>query len=269
MFDDSLARLELAEGRHELGLSDFEQLAESSRAGQDAWSLSQIQAGLAVAMRHVGRLQDSLVSYERAAQTASRINTPYVYLAADSGAQLVSGLLNGNGDASTALLQIQQRSAALDLAFISNQCVFFQAILSWHLGDREGAAEALRRCLPEQLRLGHIDFLCQEFAQSPDLAMLALTDGGLAEWRTPLLDALAHSVKSASLFIELLGGGNAALHDMTIAACRRCAPPNPHPEASRVGANGWHGAAVAGPARSPTAECRWWRSIGRTYGAGV
>ncbi len=226
MFDESLARLELAEGGHELGLSDFEQLAESSRASQDAWSLSLIQAGLAVAMRRVGRLRDSLVSYERAAQTASRINTPYVYLAADSGAQLVSGLLDGNGDASTALLQIQQRSAALDLAFISDQCVFFQAILSWHLGDREGAAEALRRCLPEQLRLGHIDFLCQEFAQSPDLAMLALADGGLAEWRTPLLDALAHSAKSASLFIELLGGGDAALHDMTIAACRRCAPPN-------------------------------------------
>ena len=92
----------------------------------------------------------------------------------------------------------------MDLAFTSNECVFFQAILSWHLGDRERAAEALRRCLPEQLRLGHIDFLCQEFAQSPHLAMCALDDGTLAEWHTRLLDALAHSVKSVPLLLEIL-----------------------------------------------------------------
>ena len=42
-------------------------------------------------------------------------------------------------------------------------------------------ADALRRCLPAQLELGHIDFLCQEFAQWPELATLALADAGLAK----------------------------------------------------------------------------------------
>ncbi|MGZ4199967.1 MAG: hypothetical protein ACXVP1_07255, partial [Thermoleophilia bacterium] len=62
MLDDSLARLALAEGDEEPGLADFEDLAESSRINQDAWSLSMMQNGVAGALRHIGRLAESLAA---------------------------------------------------------------------------------------------------------------------------------------------------------------------------------------------------------------
>ena len=151
--------------------------------------------------------------------------TPSLTLAAEAGAHLVRGLLDAGVDSTAHLAEIEQRCAALDLAFTSNQCIFFQAVLATHRGDDAAALRALRRCLPVQLELGHIDFLCQEFAQCPRLALLALHDDALAKSQTALLDALAHSVKSVPLFVRLLEGDNRALQDLTIAACRH-APSN-------------------------------------------
>ena len=176
-------------------------------------------------LRHVGRLHESRAAYEQAANTARAIGTPSLGLAADAGRHLVDGLLAGTTEAVTALADIEQQSVALDLAFIANQSVFFQAVLASRSGDDRAAVDALRRCLPVQLRLGHIDFLCQEFAQWPELAKRALTDGELAEWRISIVDALAHSVKSVPFLTELMGSGDASQQALVIDSCGRHAPP--------------------------------------------
>jgi len=77
-----------------------------------------------------------------------------------------------------------------------------------------------------QLELGHIDFLCQEFAQWPTLAVAALGDSELREYRAALVDALAHSAKSVPLFTEILGSGDEQLQDLIVDACRRRARPD-------------------------------------------
>ncbi|HUK77223.1 MAG TPA: LuxR C-terminal-related transcriptional regulator [Thermoleophilia bacterium] len=224
MLDDSVIRLELAEERKQLHALETNEFVRTAEVEQDAWSLTMLLTALAAAQRSTGGLETSLQTYERAAAIGSGV-TPSVAFAAEAGSYLVRGLRDNETRAIAGLIDVEQRSVALDLAFISNQCIFFRAILARHMDDYEGAAGALRRCLPEQLRLGHIDFLCQEFAQCPRLAMLALSDEAMAEWRTPLLGALAHNVKSVPLFVEILSGEDAALCDLTITACRRSAPP--------------------------------------------
>jgi DNA-binding NarL/FixJ family response regulator len=72
--------------------------------------------------------------------------------------------------------------------------------------------------------LGHIDFLCQEFAQWPGLAAKALVDDELAEWRSGIVDALAHSVKSVPLLIEGMSSGGPSLQALIVDACGRHAP---------------------------------------------
>ena len=193
---------------------------------QDAWSLSMMLDGLAASLRHVGRLQESLSAYERAAETGRAIGTPSLCLAADAGWNFVQGLMDETADTSAALADIEQQSVALDLAFIANQCIFFQAVLASRRGDDRRAADALRRCLPAQLELGHIDFLCQEFAQWPGLATKALADDELAEWRSGIVDALAHSVKSVPLLIEGMSFGGPSLQALIVDACGRHAPPS-------------------------------------------
>jgi len=224
MFDESLLRLACAESDEALHVRAFEELVSSPQVEQDAFSKSIALHGLAVTLRHVERLQESLSAYEQAAETARAIGTPSLGLAAEAGWHLVQGLLDGAADAATALADVERRSAALDLAFITNQCVFFQAVLASRRGDNRAAADALRRCLPVQLRLGHIDFLCQEFAQRPALALSALADGELAEWRTDIIDALAHSAKSVPLLTELMSSGDASLQTLVVESCGRHAP---------------------------------------------
>ncbi len=94
-----------------------------------------MQSGLAAALRHVGRLQESLTAYEQAAETGRAIGTPSLRLAAEAGWHLVQGLIGVADDVTLALADIEQQSAALDLAFISNQCIFFQAVLASCRGD--------------------------------------------------------------------------------------------------------------------------------------
>ena len=113
---------------------------------------------------------------------------------------------------------------ALDLAFVANQCVFFQAVLAMRRGDDGAAVAALRRCLPTQLKLGHIDFLCQEFAQWPRLAAMALADDKLADLKSGIIGALAHSPKSVPFLIELMGSDDLPLQALIIESCARHDP---------------------------------------------
>jgi LuxR family maltose regulon positive regulatory protein len=221
MFDESLVRVACAEGDEALHLPAFEELFSSPQVEQDAFSKSMALHGLAAALRHVGRLKESLSAYGQAAETSRAMGTPSLCLAAEAGERLVQGLMGEVDEATTALEDLERQSAALDLAFTANQCIFFQAVLALRRGDRRATADALRRCLPAQLQLGHIDFLCQELAQWPEMATLALADAGLASRRADLIDALVHSAKSVPLLIELMASGDASQQALIVDACGR------------------------------------------------
>ena len=226
VFDISLFRLALSEDSDAASLADFERLAALPQVREDAWSFSMMLTGLATAMRHVARLDDAFATYGRAAGIGRSISAPSLWLAAEAGLCLVSGLTGDPIDAATRLIEVERQSAALDLAFISNQCLFFQAALARLGGDACSALTSLRTCLPAQLELGHIDFLCQEFAQWPGLAVMALNDPDLAEHRRPLIEALAHSAKSVPLFIDVLRSSDDSLEDLVIDACGQHAHPD-------------------------------------------
>jgi ATP/maltotriose-dependent transcriptional regulator MalT len=223
MFDDSLARLALAEGREEPGLADFERLAESAQVRQDSWSFSMVLSGRGAALRYAGRLQESLFAYEQAEKAGRLLSTPSLCLVAEAGSQVVQGLMGGN-DAALALVEIERQGSSLGLTFITYQCVFFQAVLAMRRSDDGAAVAALRRCLPAQIELGHIDFLCQEFAQWPRLATMALADKALTGLKEGIIDALAHSPKSVPFLIELMGSDDLALQALIIESCAQHDP---------------------------------------------
>ncbi len=224
MFDESLIRLACAEGDEALHLGELEQLSVLPQVEQDAYSLSITLHGLGAALRHVDRFDESLSAYQQAAETARALGAPAPRLAAEAGWNFVAGLTEKTTGALAALARVEERSMALDLAFIANQCAFFQAVLAMHGGDDGAALEVLRRCLPTQLELGHIDFLCQEFAQWPRLAAMALADDKLTDLKSDLMDALAHSPKSVPFFIELMASDDLTLQALVVESCARQDP---------------------------------------------
>ncbi len=225
MFDESLVRLACAETDEALHVRDFEKLVSSPQVEQDAFSKSIALHGLAVTLRHVGRLHEALSAYEQAAEPARASGTPSLCLAAEAGGHLVRGLLGEATEALTALADVEQQSAALELAFVANQCIFFQAVVALSRDDDRTVTDALRRCLPVQLRLGHVDFLCQELAQWPELAERALADDERAERQVGIIEALAHSTKSVPLLTRVMTAGTAPQQALVIDACGRLAPP--------------------------------------------
>ncbi len=130
VFDISLFRLALSEDSGTGTLSDFERLAASPQVREDAWSFSMMLTGLANAMRHAGRLDDAFITFGQAAGVGRSIGAPSLWLAAEAGLCLVSGLTGDPSDGATRLIDVERQSAALELAFISNQCLFFRAALA-------------------------------------------------------------------------------------------------------------------------------------------
>jgi ATP/maltotriose-dependent transcriptional regulator MalT len=224
MFDDSIVRLACATNGEAPFVAEFERVVGSSRIRQDAWSLSATLCSFATALRHLGRLSAALSIYEQAAASGRTVGAPVLYLAAEAGGQLVRRVTGIDDDSPLSLAEIERHGRDLDLAFVANQCVFFQAVLAMREGDDGAALAALRRCLPVQLELGHIDFLCQEFAQWPQLAAMALADDELAILRPTLIDALAHSPKSVPFLSELMSTGDMSTQTLIVDACARHAP---------------------------------------------
>ena len=223
MAEDSLVRLDMSEGPPEAGPSAIASSVSTSRVRDDSWSFSMLLAALGLAQRRDNQLEASLASYKKAAEVGAPV-TPALRLSAEAGAQLARGLLGEETQSTLALEAAEEESAQLGLAFMVNQCIFFQAILALAANDSPAVARALRRCLPSQLDLGHIDFLCQEFPQWPQLAREALLDTALAEHRGPLICALAHNPRSVPLLGSIMVS-EPSFHGLVVDACQRHAPP--------------------------------------------
>ncbi len=221
MFDEGLARVSAANGDFDSARQVFERLAKSSRIAQDAWSLSTTLCGLADTLRRAGLLHEATDAYRAAIDSGRRTQAPTPLLSAEAGLVFSQALLHGGGR--DALRQLQRKCQRLDLAFIANTCAFFSAVLAFRAGEQNGAMASLKRCLPTQLRLGHIDFLCQEFATWPDLGLEAAHDSGLAEWRSPLVAALTRSRRSTPLLVGMLDSGDGDLISL-ILECEGAVP---------------------------------------------
>jgi DNA-binding CsgD family transcriptional regulator len=158
-------------------------------------------------------------SYREAAETGTAIHAHALRLTGQAGALLVAGLRDDLTDDERTWSSLERESLSLELAFTANQCVFFEAVLAFRDGDQAVALECLRRCLPQQIEHGHLDFLCQEFGQWPDMAVMVLRDRTLAPHRQPLLAALARSPKSVSVFTRIMGTEHAPLQDLALRSC--------------------------------------------------
>ena len=222
MFDEGFARLLAANGDLGAAKDIFERLAESSRIAQDTWSLPTTLCGLADALRHAGRVEEALELYQAAIESGRKTQAPSPLLSAEAGLHLSHGLLHGGG--LDRLGELRRRCESLDLAFIANECDFFSAILASRAGEADTAMEALRRCLPAQLCLGHVDFLCQEFAQWPDLGLQAGHDENLKAWRAALIKALLHSQRSVPLLVRMLQADDRSLRALVVEICTHDAP---------------------------------------------
>ena len=76
------------------------------------------------------------------------------------------------------------------------------------------------RCLPRQLRLGHIDLLAQELSPRPTTAMLALRALAEPQQQAALLSALARHWRFAGVFESLVEEDSPLLGEALTAAVR-------------------------------------------------
>ena len=65
------------------------------------------------------------------------------------------------------------------------KCEFFAAALLRREGRRTEAMERLSDCVPQQLKLGHLDFLAQEFVHESDMALDFIGDAADTETARP------------------------------------------------------------------------------------
>ena len=106
-------------------------------------------------------------SYYNAACDASVDRDPYAYLNSRTNRTLVHA---GARDRAVAHLSaIGDEAVAAGLQFVEHKAALFRAILLHDSGRTDEAVSVLGSCVPEQMRLGHINFLGQEMTLQPEL----------------------------------------------------------------------------------------------------
>ena len=141
------------------------------------------------------------------------------------------------------LADIAEQANELDLQFLALKAEFFGAVLHHRRGACRDAIQILLRCVPQQLELGHLNFLAQELVLEPGLTIdlvAAVNDEHVA---ASLLDVIARHRNGLALLIDCTRLGPVA----AAAAARAAIAHRSEAEAASV---------LAKAARSPHPEVR-------------
>ena len=207
-----------ATGRHADGCAMFERsLRAYQTAGADPYLAADAARNICRAHRRTGTI-DAAGS---AAHSAMELLVPQVGSDAALSIKpelLFAEALAGDGDGS-ALLELAETAEAAGLMFVSLEARLFDAVLAAPIMP-DYARNVLRTCLPEQIRLGHIDLVAQEFCARQDIVTLALSALDNPIDRQNFLSALAHHWDYAAVFRRLAVEEPVVLADAIAAAAR-------------------------------------------------
>lgn len=171
----------------------------------DPYCLSMAICHAGTAERRRGNHREALTHYVRAAGIARGTSARNAFLNVSANLAYTRGL--GGERVREQLADVAKAARELDLLFVTWKAEFFDALLAYRAGMRGQAIEALRRCVPEQLKLGHLNFLAQELVLEPDVAadLLSATKDG--DTIVSLLDVIARHPRSLPLLIASLNLG--------------------------------------------------------------
>jgi DNA-binding CsgD family transcriptional regulator/tetratricopeptide (TPR) repeat protein len=171
----------------------------------------------ATVLRRCGRHEEALALYRRAASLVSIGRDPYLALSLTANL-LFTAALAGDGDG-RGLLEVAATAQTAGLHYVSLAAEIYGGILAAEMLPKDGS-RILAGCIPQQLRLGHIDLLAQELCPRPGVALFALRMMTEPSERSALLAALAHHWRFADLFDHLVEEEPSLLSDAFGAAVK-------------------------------------------------
>jgi LuxR family maltose regulon positive regulatory protein len=223
VFEDMLGQQAVATGDFAKGRRHIVDAVTALGQSGDALLLTLARNHEGTAERRYGDLRSASTLYERELDSLDAETGPYAELTCLSNRDFARGLL-GVGSAIVELEDHAVKSRRVQLLFIALKCEFFIAVLEHRSGNTNGAISRLRTCIPQQLELGHINFLSQELLFSPELALDLIRCEDRADVLAGLLDTIALHWDSAGLLARMLPlGGDVALGALRAAARHRSA----------------------------------------------
>lgn len=169
----------------------------------------------ATVLRRCGRYGEALALYQQTESLVSIQRDPYLALSLTANF-LFTRALAGEGDGE-GLPEVAVAARTAGLLYVSHAAELYAGILATQIRPTDGQL-ILGNCIPQQLRLGHIDLLAQELCPRPAVAVLALEAAATPSERSALLAALAHHWRYATFFKHLIGEAPALLPDAFAAA---------------------------------------------------
>ncbi len=205
-----------AQGRLEEGLTIVRRtIAYSREVSIDPVLTAYAFGAEATLLRRLGEYENALDSCLQASRLVSQNRDPYLALDVAANIVFTGGLAGATND--LRLAEISEQAATAGLAYVSLAARLFGAILA-----AESSPEESRRlmavCIPRQLRLGHLDLLCQELCPRPKTAVLGLRALSQPAERLALLRALACHWSFAAVYERLIRDEPALLIDALAAA---------------------------------------------------
>ncbi len=204
MPDDSMAQIHEAMGDVELSTACLSEICQRSMVQEDQWSLVWSLVHLCEVHRRAGNAEESL-RYSGQAGDVARGASPLLVVLANANhcycLEATGAVGGGSLDA------VRRQAEEIEFRIVALQCQFWSAVVEWRRGDVDQGLAILRRCVPQQLRLGHIHFLTQELASDPEIGFALLDDRAFAGQRPALIRALSSGPRSAQLLEDAIERG--------------------------------------------------------------
>ena len=216
MIEDNVGVTLSALGRSDEGLSTIRRAAALTQAlDANPTLIAHAVGDEATVLRRCGRHGEALALYRQAESLVSIERDPYLALSLTANL-LFTAALAGDGDGG-GLPEVAVTARTAGLLYVSLAAELYGGILAAELRPLDGRL-VLARCIPQQLRLGHIDLLAQELCPRPAVAVLALKAAAAPSQCSALLAALAHHWRYATFFAYLIEEEPSLLADAFAAA---------------------------------------------------
>jgi ATP/maltotriose-dependent transcriptional regulator MalT len=194
------------DGQLSAATGDLERSAMARALAVDAPSIADDPYCRSLALCHAGtaarRAGDTGIAvnwYRSAVEAAGDTAAPYAHL--NAAANLAFSVDDDAHGSLERLADIARQARELDLLFVALKAEFFAATLLYRHGDRSKALDRLAQCVPEQVELGHLNFLVQELVLEPDLAIDFVHTAADEQTVDSLLELIARHWKGMQLIV--------------------------------------------------------------------
>ena len=186
--DDNVAFLEASLGHHETALTQTQWLLKDC-ASLDPTMLCSVLMHRGTAQRWAGRLQEAVETFRIALDSVGAERDPYLAHNCRANLALAEGLLGASRRDNLADIAI--RAAAAGLGSVQLKALLFAGLLALQDDEQSTGVAALRRCIPRQLELGHVNIVAQELSPFPEMVVRVLRRDGQDGLGPALIEALS------------------------------------------------------------------------------